>query len=146
MTVWPFDPRAPETLKFMFERPGFDLALVPGDNRYSWLAYALGGFSNFFLRRPFVSDAVLAVVAMVTVAFVVINCFNQHGKAQEFAHGVDWNVVPAGILILFALWILAGLAIACSTRLDMIPTLAICSALFLLGLMSDYLFGKRAEA
>ena len=28
----------------------------------------------------------------------------------------------------------------------MIPTLAICSALFLLGLMSDYLFGRRAEA
>ncbi len=27
----------------------------------------------------------------------------------------------------------------------MIPTLAICSALFLLGLMSDYLFGRRAE-
>ena len=28
----------------------------------------------------------------------------------------------------------------------MIPTLAICSALFLLGLMSDYFFGRRAEA
>jgi len=25
------------------------------------LAYALGGFSNFFLRRPFVSDAVMAL-------------------------------------------------------------------------------------
>lgn len=115
----------------------FALALV--------LAYALGGFSNFFLRRPFVSDAVLAVIAMATVAFVVISCFDQHGKPQEFAHGVDWNVVPAGLLILFALWILAGLAIACSTRLDMIPTLAICSALFLLGLMSDYLFGRAAD-
>src|SRR5688572_22939867 len=28
------------------------------------VAYALGGFSNFFLRRPFVSDAVFALVAM----------------------------------------------------------------------------------
>jgi len=109
------------------------------------LAYSLGGFSNFFLRRPFVSDAVLGVIMMVTLAFVVINCFDQHGKPQEFAHGVDWNVVPAGILILFALWILAGLAIACSTRLDMIHTLAICSALFLLGLMSDYLLGRAAD-
>jgi hypothetical protein len=58
---------------------------------------------------------------------------------------VDWRLVPAGILILFALWILAALAIACSTRLDTIPTLAICSAIFLLGLMSDYFFGRRAE-
>src|SRR5262249_27458840 len=59
--------------------------------------------------------------------------------------GVDWRLVPAAILILFALWILAALALACSTRWEIIPTLAICSAFFLLGLMSDYLFGRRAE-
>jgi ABC-type Fe3+-siderophore transport system permease subunit len=58
---------------------------------------------------------------------------------------VDWRLVPAAVLILFALWILAALALACSTRFDMIPTLAICSALFLVGIMSDYLFGRRAE-
>jgi ABC-type transport system involved in multi-copper enzyme maturation permease subunit len=109
------------------------------------IAYALGGLSNFFLRRPFVSDAVLGVILMATVAFVLINFFDQHGKAREFGHGVDWNIVPAGVLIMFALWILAGLAIACSTRLDMIPTLAICSAVVLLGLMSDYLFGRAAD-
>jgi hypothetical protein len=35
-------------------------------------------------------------------------------------------------------------ALACSTRLDIIATLAVCSAVFLLGLMSDYLFGQPA--
>lgn len=109
------------------------------------LAYALGGLSNFFLRRPFVSDAVFAVLAATTLAFVVVNFFDQHGRPQEFAHGVDWGLVPAGVLILFALWVLAGLAIACSTRLDTIPTLAVCSAVFFLGLISDYLFGRAAE-
>ena len=59
---------------------------------------------------------------------------------------VNWQLVPAGILILFALWIVAALALACSTRLDTIPTLAICSAIFLMGLMSDYFFGRRAAA
>jgi hypothetical protein len=109
------------------------------------LAYLMGGFSNFFLRRPFVSDAVFGVVVMLTVAFVVINFFDQHGQAREWGTNVDWRLIPAAVLILFALWILAGLALACSTRLDMIPTLAICSALFLVGIMSDYLFGRRAE-
>jgi hypothetical protein len=109
------------------------------------VAYLLGGFSNFFLRRPFVSDAVFGLVVMVTVAFVVISFFDQHGKPRAFAEGVDWRLIPAAVLILFALWILAGLALACSTRLDVIPTLVICSALFLLGIMSDYLFGRRAE-
>src|SRR6516164_4261433 len=109
------------------------------------IAYLLGGFSNFFLRRPFVSDAVLSVLLMVTIAFVVISFYNKEGQAQAFATGVDWRLIPAAVLILFALWILAGLALACSTRLDIIPTLAICSALFLLGIMSDYVFGRRAQ-
>lgn len=109
------------------------------------LAYVLGGFSNFFLRRPFVSDAVLCLIAMLTIAFIVISFYNKDGKAQAFATGVDWRMVPAGLLILFAVWILAGFALACSTRLDIIPTLAICSAFFLLGIMSDYLFGRRAD-
>lgn len=110
------------------------------------VAYLAGGFSNFFLRRPFVSDAVFGVLVMVTVGFVVINFFTKEIKSQPFATGVDWRLIPASLLILFALWILAALALACSTRFDMIPTLAICTALFLVGIMSDYLFGRRAEA
>ncbi|MCU0788230.1 MAG: hypothetical protein MUC91_08585 [Verrucomicrobia bacterium] len=110
------------------------------------LAYILGGFSNFFLRRPFASDAVLSLVVMLTLAFVAINFFDKNLAAQPFAKGVDWNMIPAGILVLFAIWIFAGLALACSTRLEMIPTLAICSGLFLLGIMSDYLFGRAAES
>jgi hypothetical protein len=58
---------------------------------------------------------------------------------------VNWDLLPAGILILFALWILAALALACSTRFDTIATLAICTAIFLVGLMSDYFFGRAAE-
>src|SRR5215475_8525669 len=39
------------------------------------IAYLMGGFSNYFLRRPFVSDTVFCVVIWVTIAFLVINCF-----------------------------------------------------------------------
>ena len=108
-------------------------------------AYMLGGFSNFFLRRPFVSDAVFSLLLTMMIAFVVINFYNKEGHSQAFATGVDWRMVPAGMLVLLALWIIAGLALACSTRVDTIATLAICSALFLLGIMSDYLFGRPAE-
>lgn len=109
------------------------------------VAYALGGFSNFFLRRPFVSDAVFALVITVTLAaFVIFSFTHQQQSMGEAAH-VDWRLVPAAVLVLFALWILAALALACSTRFDMIPTLAICSAFFLVGLMSDYFFGRPAE-
>ena len=109
------------------------------------LAYALGGFSNFFLRRPFVSSAFFALVVMVTLAAFLIFQFTRQVLSLGEMASVDWRMIPAAILILFALWILAALALACSTRFDMIPTLAICSAFFLLGIMSDYLFGRPAE-
>jgi len=109
-------------------------------------AYALAGFSNFFLRRPFVSNAVLGMVGLTTLAAFLIFQFTTQQESMGTTAHVDWRLVPAGVLILFALWIIAALAIACSTRLDTIPTLAICTALFLLGLMSDYFFGQRAEA
>jgi ABC-2 type transport system permease protein len=108
------------------------------------LAYGIGGFSNFFLRRPFVGDAFFALIVMVTIAAFLIFQFTKQQQSLGEMANVDWRIVPAAVLILFATWILAALAIACSTRFDMIPTLAICSAFFLLGIMSDYLFGRPA--
>ena len=110
------------------------------------LGYAAAGFSNYFLRRPFVANAVLAVVVMATLAFVVIVNFTRTtNRFGQTPNELDWRLLPAALLILFALLVLAGLALACSTRFEMIPTLAICTGVFLLGLMSDYLFGRRAE-
>lgn len=109
------------------------------------LAYLIGGFSNFFLRRPFVSDASVALVVTLTLAACIIFEFTKQKESLGQMGSVDWRMVPAGILILFALWIFAALALACSTRVDTIPTLAICSGIFLIGIMSDYLFGTRAH-
>jgi ADP-heptose:LPS heptosyltransferase len=49
--VLPYDPRDVSSLQRLRAEPAFDLALLPGDNRYSWLARALGarwvaGFSG----------------------------------------------------------------------------------------------------
>jgi ABC-type transport system involved in multi-copper enzyme maturation permease subunit len=111
------------------------------------LAYVIAGFTNYFLRRPFVSDAVIAVVIMAVVAFAVLQFIPRDpGRMGVDYKGMDWRVVPASALILMALLILAALALACSTRVEAVPTLAICSSLFLLGLVSDYFWGGRAKA
>jgi hypothetical protein len=106
------------------------------------LAYALAGFGNFFLRRPFVSNAVFGMVIFTTLAAFVVFQFTRQMQSLGTVAQVNWNLLPAGILILFALWILAALALACSTRLDTIATLSVCSAFFLIGLMSDYFYLK----
>ena len=38
----PYDPRDIRTLLALIKKAGFDLAVIPGDNRFSWLAKALG--------------------------------------------------------------------------------------------------------
>lgn len=118
------------------------------------LAYAIGGFTNFFLRRPFVSDTVFALIVLVTIAFLLICTYTRAynyrpgqalGADVPFADGVDWRLIPVMIMILFSIWVLASLALACSTKLEVVPTLAVCSGFFLIGLMSDYIFGRASE-
>ncbi len=111
------------------------------------LAYVIGGFTNYFLRRPFVSDAVLGVVVLAIVAFAVLQGFipRDPGRMGADYKGIDWRIVPAAALIFMSVLALAAVALACSTRFDVIPTLAICSAVFLLGLVSDYFWGQRAS-
>lgn len=109
------------------------------------LAYLVAGFTNYFLNRTFTSDAVAFVVVFTTIAFVIIASMEKNGSMFEEHIDVDWRLIPAGLLILCAFLVLAGLALVCSTRLEIIPTLTICSLLFLMGLMSDYMFGRWAE-
>lgn len=109
------------------------------------LAYLIGAFSNYFLDRVFVTDTVVAACVLTLLAFLYVAFFTKIEKFFGTAHEVDWRMLPAAVLILLAVWVLAGLALACSTRLDMLPTLTICTAVFVLGLMSDFLFGTRAE-
>ena len=109
------------------------------------LAYLVAGFTNYFLNRTFTSDAVSFVVLFTTIAFMIIANMEKNGSMFEEHIDIDWRLIPAGLLILCAFLVLAGLALVCSTRLEIIPTLTICSLLFLMGLMSDYLFGRWAE-
>ena len=108
------------------------------------LALIVAAAGNFFAHRTFTSDAVLAVSGFMAVAFVIINFFNRAGQLQPFGADVDWRLIPAVVLIFFALLVLAAVALACSTRLEMVATLVICSGVFLIGLMSDYFFGRAA--
>lgn len=41
VTIWPYHPRRFATVTAMMANKGFDLAILPGDNRHAWLALAL---------------------------------------------------------------------------------------------------------
>jgi len=102
-------------------------------------ALAYGAVANYLGNRPFVGDSSLALALLMSLVFLGVNSFDRHGQFQTWGQGIDWRLIPATVLLLMALLILGAIALACTTRLDVGPTLALCSGIFLLGLMSDYL-------
>lgn len=53
--------------------------------------------------------------------------------------------IIASILLLFAVYLLVALAVLFSTRINEVLTLTCCVAVFLLGLISDWVFGRFAD-
>ena len=109
-----------------------------------FLAYAAAGAINFFTRRPFVSDAFTLVGLGVLAAFVLTGFVSPEGAAQVFGAGYLWPLASASVLVGLAVLILTALALALAARLEVVPTVSICGALVLIGMMSDYLFGRHA--
>lgn len=108
------------------------------------LGLAAGGYTNFFQHRQFIGDAVLGIAGFTTLTVVAACFLSKKWYWQPFGALTDWRMLAAGVLILGALLVLAAVALACSTRLELMPTLGVCSIVFLLGLMTDYLFGRAA--
>ena len=113
------------------------LAAVP-------LAFLLAGLINYFTRRPFVSNAFVLLVAALGSALLFAGFFSDSGELVKWGQPLPWKILPAGALITLAILVLAAFALLLATKLDVVPTLSLCSVLFLLGLMSDYLFGRTA--
>ena len=121
-------------------------------------AYITAGILNFRTRRPFVSTAFWCMAVFLLLAFLFTLTQDGGGSGAVIDHGdhvhedplsgqpipVRWALIPACILLTFAALMLQALALFCALRLAVVPTLSICGALFLLGLMSDYLLAARA--
>jgi hypothetical protein len=107
-------------------------------------AYFIAGLWNFFTQRPFISAASFLLLVALAIAFVFAGFVDSEGHGVAFGSAYSWKILPVSALIFFAIAVLTGLAISLAIRLDTVPTLSFCSVVFLVGLMSDYLFGRHA--
>lgn len=110
------------------------------------LAFMVGGYLNFVSRRPFISSAFVALFLLLSGAFLFTGFVNGQGQLTTFGALYDFRILPVGALIALAILVLAGMSVALATRFRTITTLSICSGLFFIGLLSDYLFGRFAES
>jgi len=98
---------------------------------------------NYRTGRPFASTAVLLSAPAFTVFAVVFGVVSHVFKALATVQ-IDFSLILACGLVLAALGLLGAIAVAASTRLQTVMTLVLCSVVFLVGLLSDYLFFEAA--
>jgi hypothetical protein len=110
------------------------------------LSYLWAGVQNYVLRIPFVSRTYLMVSLSVLIAFLISCGIPHHPEETGFGTAFEWNIMSAGILLSLAMVLLCSFAVSLAIRFDMVPTFSICLIIFLIGLMSDYIFGRQAQA
>ena len=108
------------------------------------LAVCLAAFANFFYDRPFFSSLILSAVPIAAAIFVTTGFLDKELHAQRFLADLNGQVIWCLLLILLAVLVMSTIAIAASTRLKVVVNVTICIGIFLLGLVSDYVFGKFA--
>lgn len=108
-------------------------------------AFAVAGLLNYLTKRPFQTTAFGLLVLCLLLAFVLAGRFDRTGTAADFDYRVDWRLLPASCLVTMALLMLCAIALAVSARFQTAPTLIAVSLFLVLGLMSDYLFGRTAS-
>ena len=109
------------------------------------LSFVISGFLNYFLEKNFVPYTMGILIITMTIGLIIISFLEEERKLMEYSRS-DWSLIPAAICLTFMLWLIASLAIACSTRLNTIATLTFCLIILLIGLMSDYFFGRMADS
>lgn len=101
-----------------------------------------GGLRNYFAQASFCATAVTGLLVCLPGCALLIGILSAVGNGPGF----HWDLAPALILLLYAVLVFGSAAVALATRLDWTGTLILCSGLFVLGLMSDYLIGRHAAS
>ena len=127
-----------------------DYPALLGEFAPFFVAMALAFYCNYFYRWNFPSTAVIVAVPLYALSFLVLLIVDGDwrfaGFAQGFAGKECYEVFLAAVLVFLGVWVISSIAVAVSTRLNAVPNVIICLAVFFVGMVSRYLFGQYAES
>lgn len=109
------------------------------------LACIYGAWRNFTRDTSFSAATAKALAVLFFIVGTVVFILPTHTYS-----GYDWSkplyypmsLIVALLLVLFAVWALGTLAVALSTRFSLVSNLTICFVIFMLGLLSDYIYSS----
>ncbi len=102
-------------------------------------------FGNLLFGWTFVAAAVWSAMLAMTVAMGLIAFIGKGWTVVPFAQDIRPELLVGIGLMFMAVIVLTATAVAASTRLGQILTLLICAAVFALGSMHPFLFGRHQD-
>jgi len=108
-------------------------------------AFLLSAFFNYVYDWKFSSTAIVLTGIFATLGIVFLSFIDRNWQFNPADNGMNTVDIYGSVLLLLAAIIIVALAVALSARFNIVVTLSACIGIFLLGLVSDYTFGRLAE-
>jgi ABC-type transport system involved in multi-copper enzyme maturation permease subunit len=109
------------------------------------LTFLLSVFLNYAYDWKFTSTAVVLAALFATIGIIFLAFIDRNWQFNPAGNGINSLDVYGSVLLLLAAIIIVALAVALSARFNIVVTLSACVGVFLLGLVSDYVFGRFAD-
>jgi len=109
------------------------------------LTFALTALFNYIYDWKFSSTAMVLASVFATIGIVFLAFFDRDWQFNPSKNSISLTDVYASVLLLFGVMSIIALAVALSVRFNMAVTLAGCVGFFMMGLVSDYAFGRFAD-
>lgn len=109
------------------------------------ISLAVALFGNYFYGWHFAATLTSWVIPLSAIALVLVLFLGRDWTPQAPATDFgDFQMVYVIILAFCAVVVLTAFAVTLATRFSVTLTLMLCVGVFLLGLLSDYYFGRHA--
>ncbi len=108
------------------------------------IALALGTLGNYLYNWSFTQIAMTALVPLILLAYAFVLVIGKKWAWQSPAKDLKVQVLTACLAQGMAIFVLAAIATAVSTRLAQVMTIVVCVGAFLLGLLTNHLIGRHA--
>ena len=109
------------------------------------LAFLLSAFLNYVYDWKFTSTAIVLLAIFGTLSMVFLFFIDKQWQFNPSNNAINTLDIYGAILLFLAVEIIVSLAVALSTRFNIVVTLLCCVSIFLLGLISNWAFGQVAQ-
>ena len=108
------------------------------------LSILIAGWTNFFYGWSFTQVAVILMGLFVPLGYIITLMISPDWQWQSITTDLKPQILLACAALVLAVLVMSAVAVAASTRLSQVMTIVVCIGVFVFGLLSNYMLGRRA--